>query len=52
VRRDELFATFHSVAALVNRATGVGVDPTTHTPEYKVTAVRIEHSRCGETVAD
>ncbi len=42
VRRGELFATFHDVAALVNRATGVGADPVTQTPEYKVTAVRVE----------
>jgi predicted molibdopterin-dependent oxidoreductase YjgC len=45
VRPGELFATFHNAAALVNRATGVGVDPATHTPEYKVTAVRIERRR-------
>ena len=42
MRRGELFATFHHVAALVNRATGVGLDPVTRTPEYKVTAVRVE----------
>ncbi len=41
VREGELFCTFHDAAAFVNRATGRGRDPVTHTPEYKVTAVRI-----------
>ncbi len=37
----EVFATFHTATAFVNRLTGGGMDPTTHTPEYKRTAVRI-----------
>jgi formate dehydrogenase major subunit len=37
----ELFATFHTADAQLNRLTGEGMDPTTHTPEYKRTAVRI-----------
>ena len=41
VREGELFTTFHRVHAWVNRATGQGRDAITHTPEYKVTAVRI-----------
>ncbi len=45
VHPGELFASFHDVAALVNRVTGVGRDPTTGTPEYKVTAVRVERLR-------
>jgi formate dehydrogenase major subunit len=41
VRAGELFATFHTAEAFVNRVTGDGMDPTTHTPEYKRTAVRL-----------
>jgi formate dehydrogenase major subunit len=41
VRDGELFATFHTAEAFVNRVTGGGMDPTTHTPEYKRTAVRL-----------
>lgn len=37
----ELFATFHTADAQLNRLTGGGIDPITHTPEYKRTAVRI-----------
>ena len=37
----EVFATFHTAETFVNRLTGEGMDPTTHTPEYKRTAVRI-----------
>jgi formate dehydrogenase major subunit len=37
----ELFATFHTADAQLNRLTGGGMDPITHTPEYKRTAVRI-----------
>jgi len=36
------FATFHSAERLVNAVTGVGRDAQTLTPEYKITAVRIE----------
>jgi formate dehydrogenase major subunit len=41
VRPGEPFATFHSVGAFVNRATGRGRDNTTGTPEYKITAVAL-----------
>lgn len=41
IRPGELFATFHSPEVFINRVTGLGLDPTTHTPEYKRTAVRI-----------
>ena len=41
VRRGQPFATFHSVGAFVNRATGRGRDHSTGTPEYKVTAVSL-----------
>jgi formate dehydrogenase major subunit len=41
VRPGELFATFHTPAAFVNRVTGDGHDPITHTPEYKRTTVRL-----------
>jgi predicted molibdopterin-dependent oxidoreductase YjgC len=36
-----LFATFHTAEAFVNRITSNARDPT-GTPEYKVTAVRVE----------
>jgi formate dehydrogenase major subunit len=38
----QLFTTFSDPGAMVNRVTGPHMDPQTHTPEYKVTAVRIE----------
>jgi formate dehydrogenase major subunit len=41
VREGEVFTTFHSPAAFVNRLVGDGLDPITHTPEYKRTAVRV-----------
>jgi formate dehydrogenase major subunit len=41
VRDGELFATFHTTEAFLNRVTGPNGDRTTGTPEYKVTAVRI-----------
>jgi formate dehydrogenase major subunit len=37
-----LFATFHTAEAFVNRVTSNVQDPVVGTPEYKVTAVRIE----------
>ena len=37
-----LFATFNDPRTLVNRVTGPHRDPYTNTPEYKVTAVRVE----------
>jgi len=42
VRAGELFATFQTEQAFLNRVTGAGRDGWTHTPEYKVTAVRVE----------
>jgi len=39
VRPGELFTTLHHVEGNINRVTGKGRDPITHTPEYKVTAV-------------
>ena len=42
IRPGELFATFHSADVLLNAVTGPQVDQVTGTPEYKVTAVRIE----------
>jgi formate dehydrogenase major subunit len=42
VRAGELFATFHTAEVLLNRLIGPLVDGATHTPEYKLTAVRIE----------
>jgi formate dehydrogenase major subunit len=38
----QAFATFHSAASFVNTITGTGRDGHTSTPEYKVTAIRIE----------
>jgi formate dehydrogenase major subunit len=49
VRKGELFSVFHNVAALVNNATGTGRDSNTHTPEYKVTAVRIARAPAQRT---
>jgi formate dehydrogenase major subunit len=45
VRPGELFATFHTTSTFINRVTGSGHDPITHTPEYKRTAVRIARFR-------
>jgi formate dehydrogenase major subunit len=42
VQRGQLFCTFHATERRVNRIIGPGRDPITHTPEYKVTAVRVE----------
>ncbi|MET0661393.1 MAG: molybdopterin dinucleotide binding domain-containing protein [Steroidobacteraceae bacterium] len=42
VKPGELFASFHEPAAAVNRLTGPIRDRLVGTPEYKVTAVRIE----------
>jgi len=42
VKPGELFATFHTAAVFLNRVTGPHRDGYTLTPEYKVTAVRIE----------
>ncbi|MET0658976.1 MAG: formate dehydrogenase subunit alpha, partial [Steroidobacteraceae bacterium] len=42
VKSGELFATFHDAGLGVNRLTGPTRDRLVSTPEYKVTAVRIE----------
>lgn len=42
VKPGELFATFHTTGVFLNHLTGTGRDSVTQTPEYKVTAVRIE----------
>jgi len=42
VLRGHAFATFQSAEALLNAVTGPGRDRHTSTPEYKVTAIRIE----------
>ncbi|HEV2520979.1 MAG TPA: formate dehydrogenase subunit alpha [Candidatus Acidoferrales bacterium] len=45
VRSGELFATFHTPAVLLNRVTGPHRDKDVGTPEYKLTAVRLEKMR-------
>ena len=42
VRTGELFATFSDPSTFLNRLTGPQHDPRTHTPQYKLTAVRLE----------
>jgi formate dehydrogenase major subunit len=42
VRPGELFATFHTPEAFVNNVTSLRRDNYVSTPEYKVTAVRLE----------
>jgi formate dehydrogenase major subunit len=42
VRSGEVFATFHTTATFLNRVTSPHRDAETDTPEYKLTAVRIE----------
>jgi formate dehydrogenase major subunit len=42
LRDGECFATFHTASVFLNRVTGPHRDRTTHTPEYKVVAVRID----------
>ena len=42
VKTGELFATFHDPAVCLNNLTGPQRDRFVKTPEYKVTAVRIE----------
>jgi formate dehydrogenase major subunit len=42
VKPGELFTSFHTVAASLNFVTGPFRDRQVDTPEYKVTAVRIE----------
>jgi formate dehydrogenase major subunit len=42
VRPGEAFATFQSPQLMINRLTSRRRDPITQTPEYKVTAIRLE----------
>ena len=42
LQRGQAFATFHCARTLVNAVTGKGRDRQTLTPEYKLTAIRIE----------
>jgi formate dehydrogenase major subunit len=42
VAPGQLFATFSAADTALNRVTGPNRDPVTNTPEYKVTAVRLE----------
>jgi formate dehydrogenase major subunit len=44
MRPGQLFATFHTPDAFVNTVTGSIRDPITGTPDYKVTAVRVERA--------
>lgn len=44
VANGQLFATFQTKEFLVNAVTGSNRDPFTQTPEYKVTAVRLERA--------
>ena len=37
----EVFATFHTARAFLNQVTSPQRDAITHTPEYKLTAVRL-----------
>ncbi len=45
----QLFATFHTKEVFLNAVTGPNRDPVVGTPEYKVTAVRIERPVEGQT---
>jgi formate dehydrogenase major subunit len=45
VKQGELFTTFNTAEVFINNVTGPFQDPYTQTPEYKVTAVRIEKVR-------
>ena len=51
VARGELFATFQTKEFIVNALTGSNRDPVTNTPEYKLTAVRVERVAAGRTSA-
>jgi formate dehydrogenase major subunit len=42
LKPGELFATFHTSGAFLNRVTGPHRDRYVKSPEYKVTAVRIQ----------
>src|SRR6185436_15192554 len=51
VKPGELFATFHTADVFLNRLTSLHRDRYVKTPEYKVTAVRIEKSMSGSVLA-
>lgn len=42
LRTGELFTTFHTAEVFINEVLGPHRDGITHTPDYKVTAVRVE----------
>jgi formate dehydrogenase major subunit len=44
VGAGQLFTTFSDPGTALNRVTGPHRDRVTNTPEYKVTAVRLEHA--------
>jgi formate dehydrogenase major subunit len=44
VKPGELFATFHTADVFLNHVIGSRRDRFTDTPEYKVTAVRVERA--------
>ncbi|MBZ4420950.1 formate dehydrogenase subunit alpha [Myxococcus sp. RHSTA-1-4] len=44
LRPGELFTTFHTPEVFINAVTGPHQDGYTHTPEYKVTVVRVERA--------
>lgn len=46
--KGRLFATFHTGEIGLNQLTGQGRDKQTMTPEYKVTAVRVERTEGGD----
>jgi formate dehydrogenase major subunit len=52
VKTGQLFATFHTADALLNRVTSSHRDRYVKTPEYKVTAVQIELCQDSETKSD
>ena len=49
VQGNELYMPMNSVDAAVNRLTGSHTDPTTHTPAYKETSVRLKVLEHGES---
>jgi len=51
VKPGELFATFHTTHVFLNRVTGVERDRVGDTPEYKVTAVKVEKVIRGRNTA-
>jgi formate dehydrogenase major subunit len=51
-RPGEVFATFHMAETFVNRVTSSQRDTIVNTPEYKVTAVRLEYCPTGIGTSD